>query len=38
LGAGGAGCAAAGHAAIVNNAAVVFKRSFMDASLECPQF
>jgi hypothetical protein len=38
LGAGGAGCATAGHAASVNNVAVVLKQSFMDASLSCPQF
>jgi hypothetical protein len=35
LGVGGAGCATAGQAASVNNAAVVVKQSFMDASLYC---
>jgi hypothetical protein len=33
LGAGGEGCAATGQAASENNATVVIKRSFMDASL-----
>jgi hypothetical protein len=33
FGTGGAGCATAGQVASVNNAAVVVKQSFMDASL-----